>query len=66
MGRLVAEGSLVEEIADEAEGEDGRGEAIAGCLGAAAEEAGEGLVVVFCEGRRWVREKKLLPRQVEG
>lgn len=37
MGGLLAEGTLVEEIADEAEGEDGEGEEITGDLRVAAE-----------------------------
>jgi hypothetical protein len=48
---LVAEGALVEEVADDAEGEDGGGEEVAGGLGFAAEQAGENLVVVFWEAR---------------
>lgn len=47
MDGLVAEGTLVEQVADDAEGEDGGGEEVAGSLGLAAEQAGEDLVVVF-------------------
>lgn len=45
---MVSKGALVEGIADEAQAEDGRCEAIAGCLGAATKESGENLVAVFC------------------
>lgn len=48
--RLVAEGALVEKIAEEAEGEYGDGEGVAGGLRAVVEEAGEGSVGVFCKG----------------
>lgn len=40
VGRLVTEGALVEEVAQEAEGEDGGGEGVAGCLAVAVEGAG--------------------------
>jgi hypothetical protein len=50
---LLAEGGLVEPVADEAEGEDGRGEGVAGCLGAAAEEVRQDLVVVLWECEWW-------------
>lgn len=48
MGRLVAEGALVEEVTDETEAEDGGGQEVAGYLGIAAESAGEELGAVFC------------------
>lgn len=41
MGRLVSQGSLVEEVAEEAEGEDGRGEGVACCLRVAPERFGQ-------------------------
>ncbi len=45
--RLMTEGTLVEEVADESQTEDGEGEGVACCLRATAEEACEDLVVVF-------------------
>lgn len=47
VGRLVAECMLVEAIADKAQGEDGCGKSVAGCLGVAPKELSKGLVVVF-------------------
>lgn len=52
MGRLAAQGALVEGIADQAQGEDGQGEAIAAVEGVAARELREGFVVVFGARRR--------------
>jgi len=50
MGRLVAESPFVEEIAGDAEAEDGRGQEVASQLRPAPEESGEELVVVLCSG----------------
>lgn len=36
-----------QEVAEETEGEDRQGEGVAGALGVAIEEAGEGFIVVF-------------------
>lgn len=44
---LVTEGALVEAVADEADGEDCRGEGVAGCSGVAAEDAGQEVSAVF-------------------
>lgn len=52
---LLGDGGLVEEVADEAEREDGGREGVAGVLGVAAEELGEDLVVVFLAGDDAVR-----------
>jgi len=46
---LLANGGLVEEVAEEAEREDGRGETVAGCAGASAKQVREKLVVVLCK-----------------
>jgi hypothetical protein len=48
MRRLVTQGALVEEVADEAEAKDGRGKGVACCLAVAAEDASEELGAVFC------------------
>lgn len=45
---LVTQGALVEEVADEAETEDGGSKGVASGLGVAAERAGDELVAVFC------------------
>lgn len=45
--RLVAQGALVEQVAHDADREDGRGEGVAGRLGAAAEELGKDLVAIL-------------------
>lgn len=47
---LSAERALVDGVADEAEGEDCGGEAVATVEGVAAGELGEGFVVVFAAG----------------
>ncbi len=44
----IGRGGEVQGIAEETEGEDCEGEGVAGSEGVAVEEAGEGLVVVFC------------------
>lgn len=44
---LVAQGALVEGVADEAEGENGCGEGVAGCFGIAAEGTGHEVGAVF-------------------
>lgn len=49
MRGLRAEGAFVEDVAEDAEGEDGDGEAVAAVVGVAACELGEDLVVVFCD-----------------
>jgi hypothetical protein len=50
VGRLLRDGGLEEVVAEDAEGEDGGGEGVAGGDGAPSEEVGEDLVVVLC---RW-------------
>jgi len=47
---LVAERALVEEVAEEAQGEDGGGQEVAGRSPVAAEEAGEEVRAVFAAG----------------
>lgn len=41
MRRLVAESTLVKEVAEQAQGEDGQGEGVAGSLGASSEQLGQ-------------------------
>ncbi len=48
MRGLVAQGALVEEVTDETEAEDGRGEGVACRLAVATEGASEELGAVFC------------------
>lgn len=43
----MAQGALVEQVADDAQGENGAGQEVARSLGLTSEEAGEDLVVVF-------------------
>ena len=50
VGTLLGDGGLEEVVAEDAEGEDGGGEGVAGGDGAPSEEVGEDLVVVLC---RW-------------
>jgi len=50
VGGLLAQGALVEEIAEYAEGEDHYGETVAGVARVAAGKLGEDLVVVFLTG----------------
>ncbi len=45
--RLLAQRALIQVVADEAQREDGGGQGVAGGLGAAAEELGKDLIVVF-------------------
>lgn len=46
-GRGGKEG-MVQVVSEEAEGENGRGEGVAGAERVAIEEAGEDVVVIFC------------------
>lgn len=50
MRRLLRNGLLVNEITNDAEGEDGYSEGIAADAGAPAEDVCEELVVVLCNG----------------
>lgn len=52
MGGLVAQGTFVERVTEQAQAEDGDGEGVAGVARVAAGEAGEGVVVVFGAGRQ--------------
>ncbi len=54
MRRLCAQGPLVEEVAEYADGEDHNSEAVAGMARVAIGELSEGFVVVFwrCQMRR--------------
>ena len=45
---MRTEGSFVEVVAEQAEGEDDNGEEIAGVEGITTEETGEDLVAVLC------------------
>ena len=61
MGCLVTECTLVQEIAQEAEREDGHGEGIASSLGVAAKGAREELGAVFYRSlldTRWERDRE--------
>jgi len=49
---LLAQGALVEAVADETQGEDGDGEGVAAVKGVAAGELGENFVVVLGTGGR--------------
>lgn len=60
---LVAEGALVEEVADKTEAKDDGGQEVAGYLGITAESAGKEFGAVFCGDvlgdlviERWVVE----------
>lgn len=46
--RLVPKGTLIESIAEETEGEDCRGEGIAGQTGIAIEQLCKDFVMIFC------------------
>lgn len=50
MRGLDAESALVDGVAEDAEGEDGEGQAVAAVEGVAAGELGEGFVAVFGAG----------------